>query len=222
MADATVLYCRAGCATCEWMSRWLTTWRVPFEVRDVLTDQSSAKELADRGFATLPVTVTPDGHAAAGADPAALFSALPSWPRRPGPPASIGTHDDESGRSTMMPWNGGWAIFVAFPLTMILCLAVTATLARSSSRGGRLTGAPDIFWRDDRDPQPSRRGRAGQEPADPLLLLGERYAREHSDQAAFERAPEGLRRSARAKCTSTPSATAATRPSARASTAVTT
>ena len=77
MADTTVLYCRAGCAKCEWVSRWLPTVSVPFAVRDVLTDEESALELADLGFATLPVTLTPDGHAAAGADPAALISALP-------------------------------------------------------------------------------------------------------------------------------------------------
>lgn len=46
-------------------------------MRDVLSDPAAAAEVMKLGFATLPVVLTPDSRAAAGADPAALTAALP-------------------------------------------------------------------------------------------------------------------------------------------------
>lgn len=89
MTAAAVVFCRSGCAKCAGLQRWLTRLGVSFVVRDVLTDPDAARQVSELGFATLPVTVTADGRAAAGADPVALTAALPLLAAAAGAPQPI-------------------------------------------------------------------------------------------------------------------------------------
>lgn len=78
MSAATVeVFCRAGYGRCAGLRRWLSAAGVPFGLHDVLTDLVAAR-LGELGFTSLPVVLTPGGHAAAGADPQAVSATLPT------------------------------------------------------------------------------------------------------------------------------------------------
>lgn len=77
MTGAVEVFCRTGCGKCSAVRRWLAGLGHPVRMHDVTRDPEAAERLAELGFTTLPVLLTPDGRAAAGSDPRTLADQLP-------------------------------------------------------------------------------------------------------------------------------------------------
>ncbi|MGG5173244.1 glutaredoxin family protein [Pseudarthrobacter sp. J1738] len=77
MNAAVEVFCRTGCGKCGAVRRWLSTLGHSVLMHDVTRDAGAAARLAELGFTSLPVLLTPDGRAAAGSDPHILPEQLP-------------------------------------------------------------------------------------------------------------------------------------------------
>ena len=55
-----VVFSQPGCPTCQQVKAYLSSRELPFEERDVSSDESAFNELQARGYAATPLTIVGD------------------------------------------------------------------------------------------------------------------------------------------------------------------
>lgn len=61
-SNVTIVYGSPGCQKCSATTRYLDRHDVPYEYRDVTTDEAAAREAHATGFQRLPIVTTPVGQ----------------------------------------------------------------------------------------------------------------------------------------------------------------